>query len=166
MHIFSSSECRRTVSGRSRGLPAQAGFTLIELLVVIAIIGLLSGVVLASLGSAKTKGRDAKRLSDIKVLQLTLEMYYDAVGEYPNSAAAAQVQTALGVLVPSYIGAISDDPNTSKHYYYISNAADNSTSYCLGAALEGTSNTADTCGTPELGATACDGALCTFRVGP
>jgi len=144
----------------------STGFTLIELLVVVAIIGLLSSVVLASLGSAKTRGRDTKRLSDIKVLQLTLEMYYDAVGEYPNSASAAPVQTALGVLVPSYIGAISDDPNTAKHYYYISNAADNSSSYCLGAALEGTSNATDTCNTPELGASACDGALCTFRVGP
>ncbi len=62
-----------------------SGFTLIELLVVIAIIGMLSSIVLASLNSARSKGRDARRLSDMDQIHTALELYYDKYGKYPDS---------------------------------------------------------------------------------
>jgi prepilin-type N-terminal cleavage/methylation domain-containing protein len=50
------------------------GFTLIELLVVIAIIGLLSTTILAAMGVAQKRSRDAKRVTDVKALQDALQL--------------------------------------------------------------------------------------------
>lgn len=65
------------------------GFTLVELLVVIAIIGLLSTLAVVSLGSARSKARDARRISDIKQIQTALELYFADQGEYPIKVAPA-----------------------------------------------------------------------------
>lgn len=55
----------------------KKGFTLVELLVVIAIIGLLATIAFLSLNRARSKARDAKRVSDIRQLQSALELYYN-----------------------------------------------------------------------------------------
>ena len=61
----------------------QLGFTLAELLVVIAIIGLLSTMAVVSVSSARAKARDARRVSDIKQIQTSLELYFSDMGTYP-----------------------------------------------------------------------------------
>ena len=59
---------------------------MIELLVVIAIIGLLSSVVLAQLGNARVKARDAKRVADMQGIMTALELYYDDHSDsYPTT---------------------------------------------------------------------------------
>ncbi|KKU52195.1 MAG: hypothetical protein A3H69_03100 [Candidatus Sungbacteria bacterium RIFCSPLOWO2_02_FULL_47_9] len=88
---------------------SKKGFTLIELLVVIAIIGILASIVLASLNTARRKSRDARRIADIKQIQLALELYFDAAGEYPN---------VIGDLAPTYIPSVPTDPVTSTSYPY------------------------------------------------
>jgi prepilin-type N-terminal cleavage/methylation domain-containing protein len=59
------------------GFQNKRGFTLIELLVVIAIIGVLSSVVLASLGSARNKGADSAVKSNLRSIKTIVDIIYD-----------------------------------------------------------------------------------------
>ena len=51
------------------------GFTLIELLIVVSIISLLSSMVFAALGTARTRGRDAQRIRNIEEIHTAIELY-------------------------------------------------------------------------------------------
>jgi prepilin-type N-terminal cleavage/methylation domain-containing protein len=62
----------------------KKGFTLVELLVVIAIIGMLSTIAVVSLGQARTKARDAKRIADMRQVGAALEIYYSDQSAYPT----------------------------------------------------------------------------------
>ncbi len=63
----------------------KRGFTLIELLVVVAIIGILASVVMVSLGSARGKGRDAKRIMEKNEFITALNLYYGDNGTWPQA---------------------------------------------------------------------------------
>lgn len=64
---------------------ANFGFTLLELLVVIGIISILVGLGAVSYSTSQRKSRDAKRKSDVKILQNSLEQYYSVCGfNYPT----------------------------------------------------------------------------------
>ena len=143
----------------------KRGFTLIELLVVIAIIGLLASVVIASLNSARQKGREARRIADIKSIQLALEMFFDAAGSYPTS-------TTLGAanLTPNYMPGMPTDPSTNAAYTFqpltSADAACVSTTNCPRYLLRATMETAHSVLNSDIdgtvGGIACDDAAFQF----
>ena len=60
---------------------------MIELLVVIAIIGVLGSIVFAPFNEARKKGRDGKRIAELKTLQSDLILFADDHdGCFPDSA--------------------------------------------------------------------------------
>ena len=135
---------------------AGRGFTLIELLVVIAIIGMLASVVIASLNGARTKSRDARRLADIRQLQLALELAYDSNNQYPATLSTSTLIT------PGYIAAIPRDPSTGAAYSYAGlGSGATCSSYHLGATLE-TSHAALSSDIDASTATACSGSGADF----
>jgi|SRR3989344_2263776 len=71
----------------------QAGFTLIELLVVIAIIGILSGIVLASLGTARDKATDAAIKSNLANARAQAELFYSDTGNIYTGVCAVGAGT-------------------------------------------------------------------------
>ena len=105
------------------------GFTLIELLVVVAIIGILATVILSSLGTARERARDARRLSDMKTIYTALVQYEldngfaATVGSYGGSDGGNWDNSNIGdfmtfLVNDGYLPVPVIDPINSDDYFY------------------------------------------------
>ena len=98
----------------------SSAFTLVELLVVISIISLLSSVVLASIDTAKAKGRDGKRTVDLVQFRNALELYgSNHNGQYPPvSISTSGVNTAFTSkgLITFPVGQMPACPSTGTNW--------------------------------------------------
>lgn len=114
-------------------------FTLIEVLVVITIIGILMSILVLNFEESRKRARDNVRKSDLKSLQLALEVYKAQNGRYPAAgcgagngiwagpgpfSAGGQItcEDYIVGLIPDYIAELPKDKNEydlDKGYQYV-----------------------------------------------
>lgn len=63
----------------------KSGFTMIEFLVVAALIGILATLGMGAYSRSLSRGRDAKRIADMKEIQKMFETYYSLHGAYGDN---------------------------------------------------------------------------------
>ena len=86
---------KRDLKSTKKTIRAEGGFTLIELMVTVSLIALLSSLALIAYMSARAKGRDAKRLSDITQMNTALELYFANNRGYPTTSAGLPLALVL-----------------------------------------------------------------------
>lgn len=170
----------------------KGGFTIIELLVVVAIIGVLSGIVLQTLGGARIRTRNVTRMSDIDQISKALELYATGGKSFPSTGAidtwtcvkkatCINPTTGLGgptsfaplttALTPN-ISMIPTDPNLTtgigNDYTYSSNATP--AGFTNGAYLSWVTEGSGAapfgaCGRGTYASTGTNGFICFLRLG-
>jgi prepilin-type N-terminal cleavage/methylation domain-containing protein len=139
----------------------KKGFTLIELLIVIAVIGILASAVLIGLGPVQRRGRDARRVSDLRQIQNALELYNTRYATYPDTPGDfLGMETVLTDPATGVVTAIPHDPllqTTMVDYEYDVDVALGT--YVLAATLEdeGSNVLANDIDGTLLGGIDCDG---------
>ncbi|MCX6729913.1 MAG: type II secretion system protein [Candidatus Portnoybacteria bacterium] len=121
----------------------KKGFTLIEILVVVSIIGILATIVIVSVGSARAKARDSKRISDLNQVQNAIWLYYDNNGAMPINRnpgfgyCDTQANFLQELVDNDYVAVTPKDPSSpSRSYCYYDYGAGNTIGALIVVSLE------------------------------
>lgn len=131
--------------------PRSAGFSVVEIIIVITIIGILAGLVFATVSSYQYSGEDNERHSDVESLARAFETYYNnsigpAGATYPSTVTATNTtnypillrghgleiaQAPGGKSATSLTAAINlDVPQSPTHQQYIYQPFTNNGALC------------------------------------
>ena len=111
----------------------EKGFSLIELLIVVAIMGILAAVVLSSLGTAREKARDARRLEDVKDMVKLLVIEADSGNVALTGCAAADALTSV-CTGPGDVSSFADYSDPSLSTTACTNASTGACAYSISQA--------------------------------
>ena len=64
----------------------QKGFSLVEVLIIVLVIGLVGTLAAIAVNSARSKTRDATRISAVRQTQSALEDYFNETNSYPKGS--------------------------------------------------------------------------------
>jgi len=112
---------------------SRQGLTFIELLLTIAILAILSVMAFASYSAVQKRGRDTKRVGDMKAIQSAFEQYFIDQNNY---------NADCSVMASNYLqGEIPDDPLGGD--YAKQSCADSGYCFCASLEITGSGNSSD-----------------------
>ena len=147
--------------GKVHGVSIVIGLV-IGLFFLIAVIGILSGIVLAALGSAREKGQDVALISTLSSARLDMELYAANANTYVGACSDAAVQSDLEKVADVQCAADYDGPcpssavfipvcNATTTEWAISVPVKSAGAYCVDSSEQPVSHTA----TPLTSETSC-----------
>lgn len=111
----------------------RKGVTLIEIILVVAIIGVFVVLLLGLIWGQVSKGRDARRKSDLESIKVAFEEYYNDNGCYPPEGI---LDNCGGAELQPYLKEIPCDPSDEQPYQYVPSETNICSGYRVFAQLE------------------------------
>ncbi|PIY68597.1 hypothetical protein COY90_05155 [Candidatus Roizmanbacteria bacterium CG_4_10_14_0_8_um_filter_39_9] len=105
-------------------MKSSSAFTLLEMLIVLGIIAIIISIASVSYSTAQKKSRDARRKSDLKLIQSSFEQYYSLCGyQYPVGSGGAVPTVGCTSPVAIILPTVPVDPRSTPYPMSVSTSS-------------------------------------------